>query len=135
MLTVFSKLASSIAEDLKRLSMLEFSTLQATMVELQQLLPPRIRVYQAGGDFQINIVPTRNPDPMSLENILHALSWQDEVDPPALDREDSDIPESCPGTPGDYESYIDAMPACNEEYLWDNFDVVDWPTWVDDELP
>ncbi|EED22514.1 hypothetical protein TSTA_060120 [Talaromyces stipitatus ATCC 10500] len=104
------------------------------MTEIRQLLPPNIYTTLAEGSFHITVVPDRSfENPMALPSILQENDL-DTPRPPSLEfSEDPDTPDGCPGTPTDFESYVEAMSIYPEEYIWDNFDVVDWPSWMDND--
>ncbi|OKL55269.1 hypothetical protein UA08_09429 [Talaromyces atroroseus] len=132
------QLALCLVESLKRLKALDPTSLQKTMTELRQLLPPDIHAALAEGNFHITVIPDRSiENPMALPSILQEHDL-DTPQPPSLELcKDPDTPDGSPGTPStptDFESYVEAMSIYPEEYIWDNFDVVDWPSWMDNDI-
>ncbi len=107
-----------------------------TVTEIQQLLPPSINATIAEGNLHVVAVPHRSfENPMDLLNILLEENDTDIPPLPSLDSSEvSNTPAECPGTPVDFDSLVEAMPIYPEEYIWDNFDVVDWPSWMDNDV-
>jgi hypothetical protein len=129
------ELALCLAESLKRLMALDSTSLQKTMVEIQQLLPPNIHATLADDNVHLTVIPDRHfENPMALPSILHEDVLDTPHPPPLEFSEGPDTPDGCPGTPTDFESYVEAMSIYPEAYIWDNFDVVDWPSWMDDDV-
>jgi hypothetical protein len=129
------ELALCLAESLKRLMALDSASLQKTITEIRHLLPPNINATLGEGGFHVSVIPHRSyENPMALPNILQT-SDLDRTRPPSLERsEDPDTPDGCPGTPTDFESYVEVMSIYPEENIWDNFDAVDWPSWMNNDV-
>ncbi|KUL81994.1 hypothetical protein ZTR_09819 [Talaromyces verruculosus] len=129
------QLALCLAECLERLMALDSANQQNTITEMQPLLPPNINATLAEGNFHVAAIPRRAyENPMALPTILQ----ENDLDMPPLPSlewsEDSDTPDGCPGTPTDFDSYIKAMSIYSEEDIRNNFDVVDWPSWMDNDV-
>jgi hypothetical protein len=43
-----------------------------------------------------------------------------------------ELSDDLPSTPIDYLGYIDPFP---EQSFWDNFDIIEWPSWMDNDFP
>lgn len=129
------ELALCLAESVKRLMALDSASGQKTITEMRHLLPPNMNATLAEGGFHITVIPHRSHEnPMALPSILQDGDL-DTLHPPSLEpSEDPDTPDGCPGTPTDLESYVEAMSIYPEEYYWDNFGVVDWPSWMDNDV-
>lgn len=130
------ELTLCLTESLKRFMALDSTNQQNVITEIQQLLPPNIYATLAEGNLHVVAVPHISyENPMALQSILLQENDTDIPPLPSLGwSEDSDTPDECPGTPIDFESYVEAMAIYPEEYIWDNFDVVDWPSWMDNDV-
>ncbi|OKL55280.1 hypothetical protein UA08_09448 [Talaromyces atroroseus] len=129
------QLALCLAENLKSLMAMDSTGRQKTIAEAQQWLPPDIKATLAEGNLHVAVIPHRSyENPMSLPSILQD-SDLDTPHPPALElSEEPDTRDECLGTPTDFESYVEEMSIYPEEYIWDNFDVVDCPSWMDNDV-
>lgn len=128
------ELALYLAKGLKRLDALDSTNQQNTITEMQPLLPPNINVTLAEGNFHVTAIPRRSyENPMALPNILQ----ENDLDIPPLPSlewsNDPDTPDGFPRTPTDFESF-EAMATYPEEYISDNFDAVNWPSWMDNDV-
>ena len=130
------ELALCLAESLKRFMALDSTIQQNTITEIRRLLPPNINATLAEGNLHVVAIPRRpHENPMALPNIRLQENDTDIPPLPPLEwSDDSDTPDECPGTPTDFESYVEAMAIYPEEYIWDTFDVVDWPSWMDNDV-
>lgn len=129
------KLALCLAEILKLLMAMDSTGRQKTIAEAQEWLPPDIKATLVEGNLHVAVIPHCSyEDPMSLPSILQD-SDLDTPHPPALEfSEEPDTPDGCPGTPTDFESYVEAMSGYSQEDIWNTFDVVDWPSWMDNDV-
>ena len=129
------ELALYLAEILKRLMTLDSNSRQKTIAETQQWLPPNINATYADGSFCVAMIPHRSyENPMALPSILQDQDL-DTPHPPALEfSKEPDTPDDCPATPTDFESYVEAMSGYSQEDIWNTFDVVDWPSWIDNDV-
>lgn len=108
---------------------------QKTIAETQKWLPSNINATLAEGNLHVAVMPQRSyANPMALPSILQDNDWET-PHPPALEfSKEPDTPDEFPGTPTDFESYIEAMSIYSEEDILHNFDVVDWPSWMDSDV-
>lgn len=129
------KLALHLAEILKQLMTLESNSRQKTIAETRQWLPPNINATYKEGNLYVAVIPHRSyENPMASPSILQENDLETPY-PSFLEfSEEPTTPDDCPGTPTDFESYVEAMSTYSQEDIWNSFDVVDWPSWMDNDV-